>query len=64
MNGIWYNVSDNNMQENLKWTAKMLNYPDNKGIPIDCIDTHSLRIGGADVLALSGYSDRQDEDAS
>eukprot|EP00985_Skeletonema_marinoi_P024571 scaffold17176_cov147-Skeletonema_marinoi.AAC.1 len=29
------------------------------GIPIDRIDTHSLRCGEANALALSGYSDRQ-----
>jgi hypothetical protein len=26
-----------------------------KGIPIEPVDTHSLRIGGACALALSGY---------
>ena len=35
MNGIWYDVSDNNIRVNLNWAAKMLNYPDNKGIPIE-----------------------------
>ncbi len=30
-----------------------------RGIPIDCIDTHSFRSGGANALALSGYSDTQ-----
>ena len=30
-----------------------------KGIPIDRIDTHSLRGGGANALSLSGYSDRE-----
>ncbi len=30
-----------------------------KGIPIDRIDTHSLRSGGANALSLSGYSDTQ-----
>ena len=33
--------------------------PTQKGIPIDRVDTHSLRGGGADALALSGYSDTQ-----
>jgi len=36
-----------------------LDYPACKGIPIERIDTHSLRCGGANALALSGYSDRQ-----
>ena len=35
-----------------------LNYPTNKGIPISSIDTHSLWVGGANALHLSGYSDR------
>ena len=29
-----------------------------KGIPIDRMDTHSLRSGGANALSLAGYSDR------
>ena len=59
MNGIWYDVADNNMRVNLKWAAKMLNYPDKKVIPTDRIDIHSLHIGGANPLALSGCSDCQ-----
>ena len=59
VNSIWYNVSDNNMRVNLKWAAKMLDYLDNKGIPIECIDTYSLRMGGTNTLGLSGYSDCQ-----
>jgi hypothetical protein len=39
--------------------ATALNYPSLKEIPIDRIDTHSLRSGGANALALSGYSDMQ-----
>ena len=34
-----------------------LSYPELKGIPINWIDTHSLRGGGANTLFLSGYSD-------
>ena len=37
----------------------MLHYPDTRGIPIERVDTHSLRSGGANALALSGYSDTQ-----
>ncbi len=37
----------------------MLNYPGHKGIQIDRIDTHSLHIGGATILALVGYTDTQ-----
>ena len=36
-----------------------MDYPGMKGIPIDRIDTHSLRGGGANSLSLSGYSDRE-----
>ena len=43
----------------LKVAAKLLNYPLSRGIPISSVDTHSLRSGGANALALSGYSDTQ-----
>jgi hypothetical protein len=43
----------------LKDAAEVLQYPEFKGIPIERIDTHSLRSGGANALALSGYSDRE-----
>ena len=36
-----------------------MNYPEVKGIPIDQIDTHSLRGGGANAISLSSYSDRE-----
>ncbi len=39
--------------------AKVLEYPILKGIPIERINTHSLRNGGANALALAGYSDTQ-----
>ncbi len=39
--------------------AKELEYPILKGIPIERINTHSLRSGGANALALAGYSDTQ-----
>ena len=37
----------------------VLEYPTAKGIPINCVDTHSLRSGGVNALSLSGYSDTQ-----
>ena len=43
----------------LKAAAFALQYPSTRGIPIEGIDTHSLRSGGANALALSGYSDTQ-----
>ena len=47
------------MSKALKAAATVLEYPTPKGIPIDHIDTHSLRSGGANALSLSGYSDTQ-----
>ena len=43
----------------LKAAATVLEYSTAKGIPIDRIDTHSLRSGGVNALSLSGYSDTQ-----
>ena len=43
----------------LKTAAIALEYPILKGIPIERINTHSLRSGGANALALAGYSDMQ-----
>jgi hypothetical protein len=42
-----------------KMAAAVLDYPKGRGIPIDRIDTHSLRIGGANALSLAGYSKQQ-----
>ena len=43
----------------LKMAAILLEYPETQGIPIAFVDMHSLRCGGANALALSGYSDTQ-----
>ena len=43
----------------LKAAATALEYPSTRGIPIDWVDTHSLRGGGANALSLNGYSDTQ-----
>ena len=48
-----------NMSLALKQAAAALDYPAVKGIPVDRINTHSLRSGGANALALAGYSDTQ-----
>ena len=58
-NGIRKDVSDQDIRDGLKRAGAALNYPQTRGIPIDRIDTHSLRIGGACSLALAGYSDTQ-----
>ena len=47
-----------NMSAALKFATNVLNYPSLKGIPIDRVDTHSLRLGGSNTLSLAGYSDR------
>jgi hypothetical protein len=57
--GLRYDVTAEDISRGLKLAATTLNYPTTKGIPIDRINTHSLRSGGANALALSGYSDTQ-----
>lgn len=57
--GVCQFVTHNHISSGLKLAAAALDYPSCKGIPIDRVDTHSLRCGGANALALSGYSDRQ-----
>lgn len=52
-------VTDQHISEGIKSAAAALQYPATRGIPIDRVDTHSLRIGGACALALAGYSDTQ-----
>ena len=52
-------VTHVHISQSLKLAAAALDYPSRKGLPIERIDTHSLRIGGANALSLSGYSDRQ-----
>ena len=51
-------LNADNMSAALKFETTALNYPYLKGIPIDRVDTHSLRSGGANALLLAGYSDR------
>lgn len=50
-------VTDVEMRKALKFGAGMLKYPEKRGIPIERVDTHSLRSGGACALKLSGHSD-------
>ena len=54
-----YGISNKEMRDNLKWAAKQLDYDGRYIIPVNRIDTPSLRMGGANALALSGYSDTQ-----
>ena len=52
-------VTDNDIRGALKWAAERLHYPTERGIPIELVDTHSLRVGGACALALAGYSETE-----
>lgn len=52
-------VTDKSVRAALKLAGVALEYLERKGIPVDRIDTHSLRSGGANALSLSGYSDTQ-----
>ena len=52
-------VTAEHISRRVKVAATMLHYPSKKGIPIQRINTHSLRSGGANTLSISGYSDTQ-----
>ena len=52
-------VCAKDVSASLKIAANLLHYPMMRGIPISSVDTHSLRSGGANALALSGYTDTQ-----
>ncbi len=52
-------VTDKNITEALKAAAGSLQYPEMRGIPLERFNTHSLRVGGANALALSGYNEMQ-----
>jgi hypothetical protein len=58
-NGTRRDVTDKDISEGLKMAATTLEYPETRGIPIERVDTHSLRGGGANALSLNGYSDTQ-----
>jgi len=58
-NGTRADVKAEDISRALKAAATELLYPTTKGIPIARINTHSLRSGGANALALAGYSDTQ-----
>jgi hypothetical protein len=52
-------VTAENISRAFKAAAVELQYQTNKGIPIDRINTHSLRSGGANALGLARYLDTQ-----
>jgi hypothetical protein len=55
----WGDVTNKDISKALKVAAMVLDYPTAKGIPVDHINTHSLRSGGANALSLAGYLDTQ-----
>ena len=57
-NGIQH-VTPRDISLALKRAASALEYEELRGIPIDRIDTHSLRAGGANALSLAGFSEYQ-----
>ena len=52
-------VTDKDMRKAIKLAAAELDYPNTKNIPLERIDTHSFRAGGANALHLAGYTDLQ-----
>ncbi len=57
--GTRFVVTDGDIRKSIKYAATSLGYPTRKGIPIERVDTHSLRSGGANALSLAGYQDRE-----
>jgi hypothetical protein len=55
----WRDITNADVSRALKAAATLLDYPTAKGIPVDCIDTHLLRSGGANALSLTGFLDTQ-----
>ena len=49
-------VTDSNISYAVKYAAKMKSYP-SRGIPLERVDTHSLRSGGACALKRAGFDD-------
>ncbi|KAL7460134.1 hypothetical protein ACHAXS_000599 [Conticribra weissflogii] len=59
VDGKHYDLTNKDVSAALKLAATLLEYPTNKGIPIERVDTHSLCSGGTNALSLSGFSDTQ-----
>ncbi len=52
-------ITNKDVSKALKAAATVLDYPMAKGIPVDCINTHSHQRGGTNTLSLAGYLDTQ-----
>jgi len=57
VNGTRKDVTSEDISKHLKLAVGLLNYLTCKGIPVERVDTHSLRGGGVNALALSSYSE-------
>ena len=58
MEGKRKDFNADNMSAELKFATTALNYQSSKGIKTDRVNTHSLRLGGANALSIARYSDR------
>ncbi len=52
-------VTGKDISKGLKMAATLLEYPETRGIPIELINAHLIQCGGANALALLGFSDTQ-----
>ena len=57
--GVRRDVTAEDMSHGLEVAATSLDYPSLKGILVERINTHALRSGGANALALAIYLDTQ-----
>ena len=57
--GVRCDVTNQDTRESIKVAGVALEYPTEYGIAIECLDTHSLRSGGANQLATAGHSEMQ-----
>ena len=49
-------ITDKDMRAGIKMPAQVLDYPGRKEMSVERVNSHSLRIGGATVLSLAGYT--------
>ena len=59
IDGQRMDVTDEDIRAGVKMAAAVLRYPEMRGIPVERVDTHSLRSGGANALSLAGYTETQ-----
>jgi hypothetical protein len=59
VDGKRWEITGEDISKGSKMAVTLLQYPLMRGIPIARINTHLLRSGRTNALALSGYSDSQ-----